>query len=395
MNFFKTILFAGIILSLSIFHVSIAASDLQPGQWSVEKANQWYASQPWIVGCNFLPSTATNSVEMWQSESFDPQTIDKELAMAQQWGLNSVRVFINFVVWEAEPEALKKNFATFLGLAEKHGLSVMPILFDDCNFSGNVAKAGRQADPVPGVHNSGWVSSPPLAMVKDEAMQPKLKAYVQDMVKTFGNDKRIIVWDLYNEPGNGNDDHPAVVALVKSTFAWAREMQPTQPLTTGLWINYSSELNQWLLDNSDIVSFHGYDSNNAALRAKIRRCAEPGRPILCTEWLFRQGGSTPRNILPLFKELKIAAYNWGLVEGRTQTYFPWGSPEGAPKPEIWQHDLIRADGTPYRMEEYHFFRHILLGDEDFSAEAALAQPLKESRVGNWTLYTLAGDLISL
>jgi len=65
------------------------------------------------------------------------------------------------------------------------------------------------------------------------------------------------------------------------------------------------------------------------LEAKIKRCAESGRPIACTEWLFRQGGNTPKNVLPLFKKHKVAAYHWGLVEGRTQTYFPLGSKKDA------------------------------------------------------------------
>ena len=151
-------------MMLSAFHVATAEPTLQPGQWSVAKANEWYAAQSWIVGCNFLPSTAVNDVEMWQSQTFDPATIDKELAMARQWGLNSVRVFLNYVVWEAGPEVFKKNFATFLDLCEKHKITVMPILFDDCNFSGNIARVGKQQDPVPGVHNSGWVSSPPSFM---------------------------------------------------------------------------------------------------------------------------------------------------------------------------------------------------------------------------------------
>jgi len=353
MKFFKILLLTGALLTLVVFH-AVAEPILQPGQWSVAKANEWYAAQPWIVGCNFLPSTAVNDVEMWQSQTFDPATIDKELALAHQWGLNSVRVFLNYVVWEAEPEVFKKNFAAFLDLCEKHKITAMPILFDDCNFSGNVAKVGKQQNPVPGVHNSGWVSSPPIALMQDKSTWPKLKAYVQDMVKTFGNDKRIIIWDLLNESGHTD--------LVKATFAWAREMKPTQPLTTCLWADV--EHHQWLIDNSDIVSFHGY-GNEGELKRVIERCGGSGRPVACTEWLHRQSGNTPQSILPLFKKHRVAAYNWGLVEGRTQTYFHWGSKKDAPKPDIWQHDLIRADGTPYRPAEYRYFRYMILGDEDF------------------------------
>ena len=320
----KAVQATAILLMLSIFHVSAADPALQPGQWSAKKANEWYATQTWIVGCNFLPSTAVNDVEMWQSETFDPETIDKELALASQWGLNSVRVFLNYVVWEAEPEAFKKNFAAFLDLCEKHGISVMPILFDDCNFSGNVARVGKQQEPIPGVHNSGWVSSPPLAMTNDESTWPKLKAYVQDMVKTFGNDKRIVIWDLYNEPG---DQH---MGLIQSAFAWTREMEPSQPLAIGLWDDFASGKSQLLLDISDVVSFHGYDGI-AKIEVKIKRCAEPGRPIACTEWLLRQGGNTPQNILPLFKEHNVASYHFGLVEGRIQDLYALGQQEGYAK----------------------------------------------------------------
>ena len=350
------------------------ADGLLPGQWSVKKANDWYAGQPWIVGCNFLPSTAINDVEMWQRESFDEKTIDKELALAHAWGMNSVRVFLNYVVWEYEPEVFKKNFKTFLDMAGKHGISVMPILFDDCNFSGNIAKIGKQQEPVPGIHNSGWVSSPPRAMTTDPFALPNLKKYVQDMVKTFAKDKRIIIWDLYNEPVNDN------TTLVALTFEWAREMKPSQPLTTCLWDNFNSEKSQMLIDISDIVSFHGYDANSG-LEEKIRRCGETGRPVVCTEWLFRQGSNTPQNVLPLFKEHRVGAYNWGLMEGRTQTYMHWGSPKDAPKPRIWQHDLIRSDGTPYKQAEFDFFRHIILGEpyieESYGTEIILLPTSKE------------------
>ena len=351
-----------IIVAVSLFFCGCQADSgsLLPGQWSVKKANIWYAKQSWVVGCNFLPSTAINDVEMWQSETFDAETIEKELAMAREWGMNSVRVFLNYVVWEAEAEALKKNFRVFLDIAEKYGLSVMPILFDDCNFSGNVATFGKQQEPVPCVHNSGWVSSPPRSMVTDPDAYPKLKAYVQDMVKTFRKDKRIIIWDLYNEPGQVGEKS---FDLTEKTFEWAREVKPSQPLTTGLWANYHGEKSQLLLDISDIVSFHSYE-DAAGVEAVIKRCAEAGRPILCTEWLLRQGDNTPQTILPIFKKHKVGAYNWGLVEGKTQTYMPWGSPRNAPKPRLWQHDLIRSDGAPYREAEYYFFRHIIFGEKE-------------------------------
>ena len=312
-------------------------------RWPAEKAWQWYNAQPWLVGCNFLPSTAVNDVEMWQKETFDAATIDRELGWAEQLGFNTVRVFLNFVVWREDAAGLKERFAEFLKIADRHGISVMPILLDDCNFAGRVAAVGKQPDPVPGVHNSQWVSSPPLAMVTDRAAWPALEQYVKDMVEAFGQDRRIVVWDLYNEPGNGMGEKSR--PLMEAAFAWAREARPSQPLTTGAWVDFNSPFSRRMMELSDVVSFHGYDSP-AEIEAKLKICAAHGRPVLCTEWLVRRGGNSFERLLPLFRDRKIGCWNWGLVAGRTQTYFPWGSPQGAPEPHQWQHDILRADGRP-------------------------------------------------
>jgi hypothetical protein len=342
------------------------ATPLLAGQWSVEKINEWYSRQPWPIGCNFLPSTAINSVEMWQDETFDLPTIDRELGLAEDWGMNSIRVFLNYAVWEAEAEKLKSNFRKFLDVAEKHGISVMPVLFDECNWSGGgVARAGKQPEPVPGVHNSGWVSSPSLFMLRNQEEWPKLKKYMQDLIGSFASDKRIIVWDLYNEPewrANEPVDVSKTALLIRNLFAWAREMNPAQPLTVGAHENFDGTLSLLMRSSSDIVSFHAYDRPEGVAR-KIKWSLETGRPALCTEWLIRPNGNIPETLLPVFHANKVGAYNWGLVGGRTQTYYPWGSPKGAPEPKSWSHDLIRRDGTPYDARERSLFRKYALGEE--------------------------------
>ena len=180
---------------------------------------------------------------MWQKETFDAKTIDRELGWAQELGFNTVRVFLNFVVWREDAAGLKKRFADFLKIAERHGISVMPILFDDCNFAGRVAARGKQPDPVPGVHNSQWVSSPPLAMVTDRSAWPALEQYVKDLVGTFAQERRIVVWDLYNEPGNSGMGDKSL-PLMEAAFAWARETKPNQPLTSGAWTDFNSPFSQ-------------------------------------------------------------------------------------------------------------------------------------------------------
>ena len=320
------------------------------GQWPADKAWTWYSRQPWLVGCNFLPSTAVNDVEMWRKETFDARTINRELGWARELGFNTVRVFLNFVVWREDAAGLKQRFAEFLKLAEGQGIAVMPILFDDCNFAGRVAAAESQPDPVLGVHNSQWVSSPPLAMVTNRSAWPDLERYAKDLIGAFGKDRRVLAWDLYNEPG-GEQSRP----LMEATFAWAREMKPVQPLTVAAWTDFSNPFQRRMMELSDVVSFHCYD-NLDGLRAKLAICREYGRPVFCSEWMARTVGSHFETHLPLLKESRVAGWSWGLVAGRTQTYFPWGSPKGAPEPQQWHHDIFRADGTPWKAREVQFIK---------------------------------------
>ncbi|MCY3018502.1 MAG: cellulase family glycosylhydrolase [Planctomycetota bacterium] len=313
------------------------------GLWTVERAQAWYEKQPWLVGCNFLPSTAVNDVEMWQQETFDPATIDRELGWAQDLGFNTVRVFINYVVWKADAEGLKNRVDRFLDMARRHGISTMIILLDDC-FRQD-PKVGRQPEPEPGVHNSQWVASPGKRMTGDAASWGDLERYVKDMVKAFARDPRVVAWDLYNEPSQS-------LPLVEAVFRWAREIGPDQPLTTCVY-GGSCDTKR-LAELSDVVSFHNY-GGLSDMKKTVARLAAWRRPLLCTEWMARPN-SRFESHLPFLKENKVGAWNWGLVAGRTQTYFPWGSPKNAPEPAVWFHDVFRKDGTPYNPREIRVIR---------------------------------------
>ncbi len=337
--------------------VACAAAEPVPGQWTVEQAKTWYEKQPWIVGCNYVPSTAVNTTEMWQIETFDPATIDRELALAQDLGFNSTRVFVQYLVWKQDPEGLRKRLEQFVALADKRGLTTMPVLFDDCAFAGKQPYLGKQDDPVPGVHNSAWTPSPGHQRVVDKAAWPDLEKYVADIVGHFANDKRVVAWDLYNEPGNngmGNKSLP----LVRECFAWARKAKPSQLLTIGVWNGGLKELNAAQNELSDVVSFHSY-GNLDAVKGMVAGLRAHKRPILCTEWMARGMGSLPRTHLPFFRQERIACYNWGLVNGKTQTHLPWSSKKGDPEPKPWHHDLFRKDLTPYDPQEVEFIRGFL------------------------------------
>jgi len=350
-------------------------------RWSPEKANAWYNRQPWLVGCNFIPSTAINQLEMWQADTFDPTTIDRELGWAHDIGFNTMRVFLHNIPWEQDREAFLKRVDKFLQIADRHQIRVTFVLFD--SVWNPDPHAGPQPAPTPHVHNSGWVQAPGLAELRDPAAQPKLRGYVRDVVGRFAHDKRVVIWDLMNEPDNRNEDKEPpekaawAAALLKNTFAWAREMNPDQPLTSGVWDGeWSSDaklkpMERLQLENSDVITFHNYRKLEE-MKADVQALRRFGRPVICTEYMARTRGSTFQAILPYLAEAHVGAYNWGFVSGKTQTIYPWDSwhKQYTAEPEMWFHDVLRPDGTPYDAKETKLIRELV--DKQAKARAATA-----------------------
>lgn len=326
-------------------------SETGGARWSADQAWEWYKGHPWLCGFNYLPSSAVNSTEMWQRETFDPETMTRELRWAQEIGLNCCRVFIQSLVWEADPDGLADRLDSFLGIAAGHGIATLPVLFDDCAFAGRGPYLGRQDEPLPGIHNSGWTPSPGPARADAPASWPRLREYVAAVLSRFGRDGRVLGWDLYNEPGNEGRGGRSL-PLLRAAFGWARQAEPMQPLTAGVWAwdENRREINEFLLAASDVLTFHEY-ADAVRLETTIARLREGGRPVLCTEWMSRTMGSRLETHLPVFRRENVGCFFWGLVNGRTQTHFPWGSAPGAPPPPVWFHDLLDGQGTPYREEE--------------------------------------------
>jgi hypothetical protein len=319
-------------------------------RWDVDKANAWYLAQPWIVGCNFIPSTAINQLEMWQTETFDMATIERELGWAADMGMNTVRVYLHDLAWDLDTAGFKSRLDHFLQQAANRGIRSILVIFDDC-WNAN-PKTGRQPEPLPGVHNSGWLQSPGVSAVNNPATWARLGNYVRDVIGTFRQDDRILMWDLYNEPGNSQQDERSL-PLLREVFEWARSSQPSQPLTTGLWTDNTS-LNVFQVEASDVITFHNYNVPEH-LAARIAQLRQYERPLICTEWL-RRGHSDVATCLPVFFREHVGCCNWGLVNGKTQTIYPWGSVTGATVPAVWFHDLLRQDGSPFDPEEVRLFR---------------------------------------
>lgn len=323
--------------------------------WSIEKANQWYSQHKWIVGCNFIPSTAINQLEMWQKETFDPATIDRELGYAQSVGFNTVRVFLHSVAYGVDPAGFKERVNRYLTIANKHHIQTVFVFFDDC-WNPN-PKPGKQPEPRTGIHNSGWAQDPGVRQVKDPKQFRQLEGYVKDVLGTFKHDQRILLWDLYNEPGNSNKRDTSL-GLLSRIFDWAHEIRPDQPVSSGLWAWDYEKLNTFQALHSDVITYHDYDDAQAHERV-IQLLKTHGKPMICTEYMARPRNSLFSTILPLLKREHVGGLSWGLVAGKTNTIYAWDNPmpQGG-EPKLWFHDIFHKDGTPYIPAEVEFLRKI-------------------------------------
>ena len=316
--------------------------------WTKEQANAWYQQQGWLRGSNFLPSSAINQLEMWQAETFDTATINRELGWAAGIGMNAMRVYLHHLAWEIDSAGFKDRMDQYLAIAGKHGIKTIFVFFDDC---WNPAyQAGKQPDPKPGIHNSGWVRDPGDLLHQDTTLFIVLEKYVKDVLNTFSQDNRIVLWDLYNEPGNSDYGNRSM-NLLNKVFLWSREVNPVQPLSAAVWNARLGDLNKFQLENSDVITYHQY-SNDTLHRQTIDSLRIYGRPMICTEYMARKHNSRFSNIMPMLKAENIGAINWGLVSGKSNTIYAWDTPipDGS-EPELWFHDIFRPDGTPYLQEE--------------------------------------------
>lgn len=383
-------------LFLLMASIVISTSCNQSGEkqvtevWSQEKAAAWYAEQPWLAGCNFQPGSAINQVEMWAGETFDAATIDKELGWAEELGFNLMRVYLSSEVWKADPEGFKKRIDDYLTISSKHGIKTMFVIFDDCWNEETVA--GTQPAPKPGVHNSGWVQDPAASLRKDTAsLFPVLEKYVKDIMTAFKADDRVLLWDLYNEPGNSRHGMNSM-PLLRNVFKWAREVNPVQPISVGVWTFRYPELNQFQIANSDVLTYHNYSNPNEH-QIWINLLKTHGRPMICTEYMARRNNSRFENVMPLLKRNNVGAINWGFVAGKTNTIFAWDEPKPNEKePELWFHDIYRQDKTPFDPKEVELIKKLTgkISDVRLINKADFKGNIDGKEVGLYTLKNRQG-----
>ncbi len=361
-------------------------------RWSEARAWEWYNARPWLRGCNFIGSDCVNFIEQWQDLRFEEhmQTAERELALAAETGFNTVRLVTEFIVWDKDRDGFMERFDRFLTLTEKYGLSALVVLGSDCmppkTEGWEPLHLGEQRCDWGyhgGVKHSPFLSFDEMGyhLLDEPEMAERHYLWVEDLIKTHRDDKRILMWDLYNEAGNSHRD-PVTGKHLKRFFEIARKIDPIQPLTACTWRcrpDRSVEIpaiEQYCIENSDIISYHNYHDYQTNVRI-IKRLKEYGRPIVNTEWMARILHCTVQELFPLFYLEKIGCYNWGFVAGRMQTYEPWewmwGAVQKNPQVDFdftkWFHDLYRPSLRPYDPKEIEIIKRFsALADEDFKRE---------------------------
>ena len=273
-----------------------------------------------------------NTTELWSPDTFNENTIDRELTLAAKTGFNACRTNLQYLVWKHDPRGMEQRMERFLTIAQKRGIGVIFVLFDDYAFGAPPVTEpylGKQKEPTPGMIMPCWTPSPGLKAVTDRTAWPDLERFVKDILGTFAHDNRVLLWDLYNEPGNsgmGNRSLP----LVEATFGWGRQADPSQPVSIGIWNDGLRDLNRVMVERSDILTYHAYTN----YQGMARDCSPQGpRP---SRNLYRMDDPSLRprweTDLPLFRREAVGCFSWGLVNGRMQCQFTWWNKPATPEP---------------------------------------------------------------
>ncbi len=361
-------------------------------RWSTEKAWQWYNSHTWLRGCNFMGSDCANRIDQWQDYGFEERlaTADRELELAAKTGYNSIRIILEYIVWEKQHDGFMERLERYISTAAKHGISCMIVFGNDCmqpkEWTKPVVFGEQHYDW--GYHGGrkqsqhGRFVGMGYHLLDEPELAERHYEWVREIITKYKDDERIVIWDMYNEVGAGRREMVSEKHLRKF-FEIAWEIDPIQPLTSCVWRcpeTHSRDyrpIEKIAAELSDIISYHSYGTYESNIRI-IKRLREFGRPIINTEWLGRCLHNTVQEMFPLFYLEKIGCWNWGFVAGKYQTYEPWNATweQYAENPNMdidftkWFHDLYRPSLHPYDPKEIEIIqRFSRLADEDFAREA--------------------------
>ena len=330
------------------------------------------------VGSNYTPAYCVNQVQMWHD--FRPEVIDRELAAAQRYfGLNTLRVYLHNIPYDAEKETFLANIEQFLVICQRHGIRPGFTFFDDCHRHEGIS-LDSPTEPVKGYHNGRWAACPQDRERTPENL-PKFQAYVQDVIRAHARDERVLWWEIFNEPNRSEFS----ANLRRLGYDWAKQVAPLQPVMC-CWDDSPQ---------TDIVDAHNYSADFASWDRQIE--LNPDKGTVFTEagarWLApRASSGEPCEVMHWLAQRKQAAKYvpgvylcWELMVGNSNCRWYWGTAEGTPEPTVPWCGLMWPDATPVSLAEAEAIRRWTTGQSRalFFDDFQDAPP--PSRAG-WTAY---------
>ncbi len=265
-----------------------------------------------IRGANYVPSYASTSVGMWKD--FDPQVIDRELALARRLSLNSVRVFLPYVVYEDDPQTFLKHVERFVELSASHNIRPMFVLFDSC--FGDEPSLDKADSPT-------WVNNPGYSRIGKEHW-PRIERYASDVVGSFRGDSRVLMWDIMNEPMADfahvtRKERDAIWEFCRHFCAFVKKHDPNKPITVGhAVVEYIPKT----IDLVDVASVHSYSPYaewlDNDLDLAFTYADRAGKPVIVSEFGNPGAGQPYEMALDVIERRKIGFYFWELMIAKVQ-----------------------------------------------------------------------------
>eukprot|EP00947_MAST-08B_sp_MAST-8B-sp1_P003672 g3672.t1 len=261
--------------------------------------NSWSS----VRGVNYVPSYSSNPIETWMD--YDEATIERELGYAHALGLNAIRVFLHMFPWAADRQAFLSKVEHLVAASSKRGLQPLLVLLDDDFYDvANVTTVAEMAAFVsePANYRGGvrWMANPGMLVLGAGAPGnwPLVHEYLADVVGAHAGDRRLLGWDVMNEPsrhaGWAGGLTRFVAAAVNATVKLAGGVPATVDQYAGVPANLASDLETALSYHSywhygkwqdcagsvgDVQSFQ--EANGAAY---LKAAAALDKPVLVSEF---------------------------------------------------------------------------------------------------------------
>ncbi|MCE7987060.1 MAG: hypothetical protein DYG89_38295 [Caldilinea sp. CFX5] len=267
-----------------------------------------------LRGFNYTPSTAANDIAFWRD--YDAALVERELTYAQRLGLNSVRPFLAYVVYEREPAAFLARLRHFVRAAHARGISVMPVIWDSC-FD--------ETAPTYETTENKWIPNPGVQRL-GPAFWPAGEAYCRDLVATLGTEPGLLLWDVMNEPTitswiradapNREQRIQTIWSFVRHFCGVMKRLDPHHPITVG--VAYAKELPA-VGAQVDVLSYHDYRATRSAIRAQIDEALgfaqQYQKPIFVSEIACLARANPYDVALEIFQQNGMGWYLWELMIG--------------------------------------------------------------------------------